>query len=168
MASESGYWGVISTRIIPDLDPNPSFFLTFHWVKAGTICVVLISVWQLRCSEPVFVNLLRSPGIDSQPGGPVRHPYLSYLPAVLLRLAESIPLNRFLGSVNVYKFVLQEVIIKCYYKTCCQVLRNDWLIAMIDWLQWLTDWNDWPIVMIDWLQWLTDCNDWPIVMIDRL
>ncbi len=22
--------------------------------------------------EPVFVNLLRSPGIDSQPGGPVR------------------------------------------------------------------------------------------------
>jgi hypothetical protein len=23
-------------------------------------------------SEPVFVNLLRSPGIDSQPGGPVR------------------------------------------------------------------------------------------------
>ncbi len=33
--------------------------------------------------EPVFVNLLRSPGIDSQPGGPVQrqHPYLTYRPA---------------------------------------------------------------------------------------
>jgi hypothetical protein len=30
-------------------------------------------------SEPVFLNLLRSPGIDSQPGGPVQvqQPYLS-------------------------------------------------------------------------------------------
>jgi hypothetical protein len=28
-----------------------------------------------RNSEPVFVNLLRSPGTDSQPGGPVRQPY---------------------------------------------------------------------------------------------
>ncbi len=29
------------------------------------------------CSEPEFVNILRSPGIDSQPGGPVRQPYLA-------------------------------------------------------------------------------------------
>ncbi len=42
-------------------------------------------------SEPVFVNLLRSPGIDSQPGGPIRQPYLTYQPARLHRLAESIP-----------------------------------------------------------------------------
>ncbi len=28
-------------------------------------------------TEPVFVNLLRSLGIDSQPGGPVRQPYLT-------------------------------------------------------------------------------------------
>ncbi len=34
---------------------------------------------------------LRSPGTDSQPGGPVRHPYLSHRPARLHRLAESIP-----------------------------------------------------------------------------
>ncbi len=27
-----------------------------------------------RTSEPVFVDLLRGPGIDSQPGGPVRNP----------------------------------------------------------------------------------------------
>jgi hypothetical protein len=32
-------------------------------------------------TEPVFVNLLRSPGIDSQPDGPVRQPDLSYRPA---------------------------------------------------------------------------------------
>jgi hypothetical protein len=45
----------------------------------------------LGCTEPVFVNLLRSPGIDSQHGGPVQQPYLSYWPARQLRLAESIP-----------------------------------------------------------------------------
>ncbi len=41
-------------------------------------------------SEPVFVNLFRSPGIDSQPSGPVRKAYLTYWPARLHRLAESI------------------------------------------------------------------------------
>ncbi len=40
------------------------------------------------CSEPVFVNLLRSPEIDSQPGRPVRQPYLSYRPSRLHRLAK--------------------------------------------------------------------------------
>jgi hypothetical protein len=38
------------------------------------------------CTEPVFVDLLRSPGIDSQPGGPVRQPFLSYRSARLHRL----------------------------------------------------------------------------------
>ncbi len=32
----------------------------------------------LSSTEPEFVNLLRSTGIDSQPGGPVRQPYLTY------------------------------------------------------------------------------------------
>jgi hypothetical protein len=32
-------------------------------------------------TEPVFVNLVRSPGIASHPGGPVRQSYLSYRPA---------------------------------------------------------------------------------------
>ncbi len=41
--------------------------------------------------EPVFVNLLRSPGIDSQSSGPERQPYWSYRPARLHRRAESIP-----------------------------------------------------------------------------
>jgi hypothetical protein len=40
-------------------------------------------------------------GIDSQPGGPVRQPYWTYQPARLHRLAD-----RFLGSLNVYKFGL--------------------------------------------------------------
>ncbi len=30
-------------------------------------------------SVPKFVNLLRSPGIDYQPGGPVRQPYLTWI-----------------------------------------------------------------------------------------
>ena len=55
-------------------------------------------------TEPVFVNLLRSPEIDSQPGGPVLQPCLTCRPAKLHRLAESIPWNWFLGSLNVYKF----------------------------------------------------------------
>jgi hypothetical protein len=38
------------------------------------------------------------------PGGPVRQPYLSYRPAMLHRLAESNPRNRFLVSLNVYKY----------------------------------------------------------------
>jgi hypothetical protein len=42
--------------------------------------------------EPVFVNLLRSPGIDSQPDRPVRQPYLSHRAAMLHRqVSESIP-----------------------------------------------------------------------------
>jgi hypothetical protein len=62
--------------------------------------------------EPVFVNLLRSPGIDSQPGGPVQTTksttllYLSYWSARLYRLAKWIPQNRFLCSINVYKYGL--------------------------------------------------------------
>jgi hypothetical protein len=46
-------------------------------------------------------------GINSQPGGPVRQPYLLYQLARLHRLAESIPQNRFLGSLNVYKYGLR-------------------------------------------------------------
>ncbi len=69
--------------------------------------------------EPVFVDLLRSPGIDFQPGGPVRQPYLSYRLARLHRLAESIPRNRFLGSINVYKYGLS---VKCLFCVHCSVV----------------------------------------------
>ncbi len=58
--------------------------------------------------EPEFVNLLRSPGIESQPGGRVQQPYLTYRPTRLhTRLAESNPWNRFLCSLNDYKYGLR-------------------------------------------------------------
>ncbi len=41
--------------------------------------------------EPVFVDSLRSPEIYSQPGGPVRQPYMLYRPARQHGLAASIP-----------------------------------------------------------------------------
>jgi hypothetical protein len=40
--------------------------------------------------EPVFLKLFRSQVIDSQPGGPVQQPYLSYRNTRLHRLVESI------------------------------------------------------------------------------
>ncbi len=46
-----------------------------------------------NATEPVFVNLLRRPGIDSQPGGVD-------------------PCNRFLGSINVNKYGLCTVVTK--------------------------------------------------------
>ncbi len=50
-------------------------------------------------------------GIDSQPGGgPVRQPYKTYRLARLHRLAESVPWDRFLGSLSVYKFGLWAVV----------------------------------------------------------
>jgi hypothetical protein len=68
--------------------------------KCCTILVWIAGCWNssntlskepVLLPEPVFVNLIRSPGIDSQPGGPVRRPYLSYRPARLHWLSESIP-----------------------------------------------------------------------------
>ncbi len=56
--------------------------------------------------EPECVIILRSQGIDSQSGGPVRQHCLTYRPARLHRQAELIPWIRFLGSWNVYKFGL--------------------------------------------------------------
>jgi hypothetical protein len=61
-------------------------------------------------------------GIDSERGGPVRQPYFSYRLAMLDRLAEPIPRNRFLGSLNVYKYGLwNSVLIKQW-----QVARWPW------------------------------------------
>ncbi len=74
--------------------------------SAHPIVPVIPAFQSFKHSEPVFVNLLWSPGIDFMPAVPVRQPYLSYRPARLHRLAESIPRNRFLGSLNVYKYEL--------------------------------------------------------------
>jgi hypothetical protein len=68
---------------------------------------------QRSCTKPEFVNLLRSPGIDSQPSGPVRQPYLTYTgpPGCYMGWR-----NWFLGAiyVNVYKF---ELVLASYIKT---------------------------------------------------
>jgi hypothetical protein len=64
---------------------------------------------QSKSAEPVFVNVsgaqyliprnrIRHPKMKS--GGPVREPYLSYRPARLHRLVESIPWNRYLRSLT--------------------------------------------------------------------
>jgi hypothetical protein len=44
-------------------------------------------------TEPEFVNLLCSPGIDPQSGGPVRQPYFTYRPTGYIDWR-----NRFLGN----------------------------------------------------------------------
>jgi hypothetical protein len=66
-----------------------------------------IDPWTILGSEPVFVD----PEIDSQPGGPVRQPYMLYRPARQHRVAASIPRNRFLGSINVYKYGLYFLLV---------------------------------------------------------
>ncbi len=79
-----------------------TFNVHSYWVRKPSLFMYSI-MWY---SEPVFVNLLRSSGIDSQRGGPVRPPYLLYRPARLHRLAESNPRNWFFVSLNVYKYGL--------------------------------------------------------------
>ncbi len=46
---------------------------------------------------------LRSPGIDSPPGGSFQQPYLTYRPAMLHRLAESIPSLADLSSNPIWR-----------------------------------------------------------------
>ncbi len=58
---------------------------------------------RIEGSSARICNHLSSPGIDSQLGGPIRQPYLTYRSA---RLAATTPWNRFLGSLNVYKLGL--------------------------------------------------------------
>ncbi len=97
----------------------------YHWNhtrRAGSLLqqILAFSLVLTHYSEPVFVNLLRSPWIDFQPGG---IDSLESIPGLLKRLqiralmhAYTDPdtvffghlsrWNRFLGSLNVYKFGL--------------------------------------------------------------
>jgi hypothetical protein len=67
-------------KIIENLYPEG--LTDFH--PAVYLCTVINRqgswLYSVHCTEPEFVNLLRSPGIDSQLGGPVRLPHLT-LPA---------------------------------------------------------------------------------------
>ncbi len=74
----------------------------FDVVGNGSTSKILLS------AEPAFADQLRRPGIDFQPGWPVRQPYFSSVRSGLHRLAKSIPRNRFTGSINVYKYGLRQ------------------------------------------------------------
>ncbi len=68
-----------------------------HWLyQLVAECGEGSSTNDSKKSEPVVINLLRGPGIDSQPGRPVRQPYKLYRPAGLHTL----------GSFNMYKYGL--------------------------------------------------------------
>ncbi len=103
--------GLLKCLKIPSRQYSRTFpdWITFEkppcWCR---LCSSCFSRQQTQPAEPAFVNLFRSPGIDSQSGGPLRQPYLSYRPAIygLHRLAESVPRNRFLGSISDYKYGL--------------------------------------------------------------
>ncbi len=81
-------------------------------------------------------------GIDSQHGGPVRQPYLLYRLARLHRLAELIPQNRFLGSLNVYKYRL----------------RLHWLAELVPWNRFLGSLNVYKYRLR--LHWLAELVPW--------
>ncbi len=88
-------WARIFKRLwSPGIDSKASIPLAYVAWRAGTITLFLLGAYSPHrffissSSEPVFVNLLRSSGIDSQPGGPVRLYYLSYRSARLHRLTD--------------------------------------------------------------------------------
>jgi hypothetical protein len=93
--------------------------------KRITPSILSTIVWD---SQPEFVNLLRSPGIDSQLGGPVLQPCLTYgLPGYIL--AELIPWNRLLGSLNVYKFGLQ-IRVECQLNCGSKIQKISWFLEL--------------------------------------
>ncbi len=67
---------------------NRSRHLSLHWREGvpGSANLRIRQCFSPYSTEPVFVDLLRRPGIYSQPGGLVRQPYFSYQPARLYRL----------------------------------------------------------------------------------
>ena len=107
------------------------------YAKKPDAVLLVGGVWE-RLPEPVFVNLLRGPGIDSQPGGPVRQPYLSYRPARLHRLVETTPgllkrlqiralvISSTLTSVFLWPLGCQRILCNIYflwYLFCLRFLR---------------------------------------------
>ncbi len=93
------------TPFLSSTIPETSGIVENFAENSGTHCALHREIGPCH-SEPVFVYLFRSPGIDSQPGGPVRQPYLLYRPAKLHRPTDSISRNQFPGSLNVYKYWL--------------------------------------------------------------
>ncbi len=95
---EAHWLEIWSNHFCPSMGPNggsvamDSVLCRIASLAAASVIESPLRLWALlEISEPVFVDRLWRPGIDSQPGGPVRQPYFSYRPARLRKLAESIP-----------------------------------------------------------------------------
>ncbi len=91
------------------------FCIMIEGSRSGSLSTTSSVAWRLfpfrtpvewTCRDGICKSL-KDPRNRSQPGGPVQQPCLSYRPARLHGLAESIPRNRFLGSINIYKYGLR-------------------------------------------------------------
>jgi hypothetical protein len=108
-------------------------------------------------SEPVFVHPLRSPGIDSKPGGPVRQPFYSYRPARLHKPAQSMLRNRFLGSLNIYKYRFRryrEPLLPLF--RCKQSVRRRMFLSVGEKMH--RPWQPMPKMTLTPLHTVADCN----------
>ncbi len=78
------------------------------WQECNCVCVRVY--FAVNWPEPVFVfvTLVRSTGIDSHATGPLRQPPI-WRTGPPGYMAESIPWNRFLRSLNIYKFGLSHL-----------------------------------------------------------
>ncbi len=108
------HWGLVAGL----LRPRPSLEQIEHssrqrkvpWalqhLKGRPVIQIKSLVMRMLPAELEFVNLLWSPGIDSQPSGSKYGCRTG--PPKLHRMAESTPCNRFQVSWNVYKFGLRR------------------------------------------------------------
>ncbi len=95
-----------------------------------------------RTVRAPICKFFKEPGNDSQPGGPVWQLFLLYRLARLHRLAESIPRNRFLGSLNIYKYGL----------------RLHWLAELVPWSRFMGSLNVYKYGLG--LHWLAELVPW--------
>ncbi len=85
-------------------------------------CSYFLSSKVLIFPELEFINLLRNPGIDSQPGGPVRQPYMTYRHARLRGLSESIPglLKRL--QIRALKLLFLDITVPTFTRVYAELL----------------------------------------------
>jgi hypothetical protein len=82
-----------------------SYTKTERSLKAGSL---KMNTTLEYCTKPVFVDHLRCPGIDYQPGGPVRQLFFRNGPPSYIGLRNRISWNQFLDSINDYKYGLKS------------------------------------------------------------
>jgi hypothetical protein len=97
--NQLSYSSKVSNIIQPSTLISSHFKINYSVTVTGFTFSILCKFFQ-KCPSfsraSTYVNLLRSPGINSQP---------------VHRLEESIPRNRFLGSLNVYKYGLSKTLL---------------------------------------------------------